>query len=541
MHDVIFVVLQGIAANAQPQQLLLEKLASLTGNNTKSPHEDQLKKSSKSKMRILFDNGEVQFNAKVGFVLTPLYFVCNLQIAYFQISDVNQNEHTGNIDEKEEDDTKTQKIPMLNSGKILEKTREHGVVLRKLKTPSSSSLGKCQRVFREGESNTKTQESQNFGSKNEPQDDELSIVQAKSSIISENNNSVQQKKKPDLSKYMDDTLKNFNPSLRLSKSTSIPSKQTASESVVALGVSESPAAHLIRQPFSVMETNVEIPIVFAPQNVEMKNMAIVKSNCLGVSNNSSLQIPLDVNHSSAGTAQDPNKEILDDVEGETVKMPTQEIKNAFAAISKDSIKSAAKRKRVSFTPQDEACEVIQRKQKEMRKESYQSILFDMNTCSTSQIATDNGIFSDPQKYITICGKRFVQTSLMGKGGSSAVRRVISCDDGGIYALKVVEIKDNEDSDSVFESYANEINLLKKLKGTSPYIIDLVDSEISREDLTVTMLLEAGDIDLAKLLTQKLKISGAIGNCGLDPIFSRMVWKEMLLAVHHIHEHRIVHG
>ncbi len=456
---------------------------------------------------------------------------------------MNQNEYTDNIDEMEEDDTKTQKIPVLSSGKMLEKTREHGVILRKLKTTCSGSLGKCQRVF-SGESSTKAQESQasTGNPSNEPKDGELSVVQAKPSISGDNNNSAPQKKKPDLSKYIDDTLKNFNPSLRLSKSTSISSKQTASESVVALGVSESPAAHLIRQPFSVMETNVEVPIVVTPKNVETSNMAKVKSNGLSVSNNSSLQIPLDGNtHGSVELAQDPHMEALDDVEAETVKMPTQDIKNVFAAIPKDPIKSAGKRKRVSFTPQDEACEAIQRKQKEMRKESYQSIPFDMNMCSTSQIATDNGIFSDPQKYITICGKRYVQTSLMGKGGSSAVRRVISCDDGGIYALKVVEIKDNEDSESVFDSYANEINLLKKLKGTSPYIIDLVDSEISREDLAVTMLLEAGDIDLAKLLTQKLKLSGAIGNCGLDPIFSRMVWKEMLLAVHHIHEHRIVHG
>ncbi len=78
IYNIIFVVLQGIAANAQPQQLLLEKLSSMTGNDKKSPYEDQLKKSSKSnKMRILFDNGEVQFNAKVGFIVTP-YRLCNV-------------------------------------------------------------------------------------------------------------------------------------------------------------------------------------------------------------------------------------------------------------------------------------------------------------------------------------------------------------------------------------------------------------------------------------------------------------------------------
>jgi hypothetical protein len=41
------------------------------------------------------------------------------------------------------------------------------------------------------------------------------------------------------------------------------------------------------------------------------------------------------------------------------------------------------------------------------------------------------------------------------------------------------------------------------------------------------------------------ITGSSGGAGpqslLDPFFARMVWREMLQAVDHIHAHRIVHG
>jgi hypothetical protein len=40
-------------------------------------------------------------------------------------------------------------------------------------------------------------------------------------------------------------------------------------------------------------------------------------------------------------------------------------------------------------------------------------------------------------------------------------------------------------------------------------------------------------------------TGSSGGAGpqslLDPFFARMVWREMLQAVDHIHAHRIVHG
>ena len=162
--------------------------------------------------------------------------------------------------------------------------------------------------------------------------------------------------------------------------------------------------------------------------------------------------------------------------------------------------------------------------------------------------------------------------------------MISKIDAQIYALKRVDVKDSEDADSVFDSYgkqytlytlythythythvthvthvtANEISLLNRLKG-SRHIIELIDYEVRKDHMYVAMLLEVGDVDLAKVLNQttsqqqqgmgKESALAALGSGNsivkervhLDPFFCRMVWKEMLLAVHHIHNHRIVHG
>lgn len=188
-----------------------------------------------------------------------------------------------------------------------------------------------------------------------------------------------------------------------------------------------------------------------------------------------------------------------------------------------------------------------------------------------------GILSDPARHIELNGRQFIRLNVLGKGGSSCVYRIIGADDGQIYAYKRVEVRDTEDVDAVFDNYANEIALLRRLssaaQGTSSSgsssgssvgshqsrIIELVDFEVRRDRNYIAMILEAGDIDLAKVLTQKnarntpsASAAGTGNGAGngstdsapqslLDPFFARMVWREMLEAVDHIHTHRIVHG
>lgn len=187
----------------------------------------------------------------------------------------------------------------------------------------------------------------------------------------------------------------------------------------------------------------------------------------------------------------------------------------------------------------------------------------------------SGSFST--SVVNVNGKEYITLGVLGKGGSSCVNRVLQVSTGQIYAYKRVEIRgghhsaasidgdygEDEEGDSVFESYMNEIKLLQSLRG-SPHIIELIDHAASRETHCISMILEAGDVDLAKVLQQKQRniasssedcggkagsaaaagaAAGAAvsGSGGLNPYFCRMVWQEMLEAVDHIHNNRIVHG
>jgi hypothetical protein len=171
--------------------------------------------------------------------------------------------------------------------------------------------------------------------------------------------------------------------------------------------------------------------------------------------------------------------------------------------------------------------------------------------ASSGSSKTKNIFQQKERYTTINGSEYIELSSIGKGGSSTVSKVISTSDGTIYALKKVDLSkymhsDEEEIDQTFASYSNEIDLLWKLKNSSPHIINLIDYEIMKKSMKIYMLLEFADIDLAKLLTNMKKANttgeqSPSGESSLDPFFIRMIWKEMLLSVHHIHENRIVHG
>jgi serine/threonine-protein kinase TTK/MPS1 len=188
-------------------------------------------------------------------------------------------------------------------------------------------------------------------------------------------------------------------------------------------------------------------------------------------------------------------------------------------------------------------------------------------------------FANAFREIQVNRRPYLQLDgVLGKGASSSVCRVISLhtsasqllvdpvdgeaqsqiqteaqqqsDGVEIFAYKRIEIRNSlpEDTEEVFASYANEINLLKQCRGC-PYIIKLVDSEVNRKDLYVSMVLELGEVDLATAInhykkTMSVAPSATVshtGACKVNPFFMRMVWERMLLAVDYIHEQRIVHG
>ncbi|GFH23826.1 protein kinase domain-containing protein, partial [Haematococcus lacustris] len=124
----------------------------------------------------------------------------------------------------------------------------------------------------------------------------------------------------------------------------------------------------------------------------------------------------------------------------------------------------------------------------------------------------------------------------------------------IYALKRVRLG-NKDPEAI-RGFIDEISLLKQLRST-PNIIQLVSAQVFREEGLIYMVLEYGDIDLARLLhnheearraraatgsSTPASDPGRSGGGGeIDENFIRLYWQQMLQAVQGIHELRIVHS
>lgn len=101
-------------------------------------------------------------------------------------------------------------------------------------------------------------------------------------------------------------------------------------------------------------------------------------------------------------------------------------------------------------------------------------------------------------------KAYARLDMIGKGGSSRVYRVLSATND-LYAVKRVSL-DKTDAETM-SGYMNEIALLKRLDGNRR-IIRLIDSElkpgIHGGKGHLLLVMECGEIDLAKLLADQMK-------------------------------------
>jgi len=136
---------------------------------------------------------------------------------------------------------------------------------------------------------------------------------------------------------------------------------------------------------------------------------------------------------------------------------------------------------------------------------------------------------------------FAKLGVIGKGGSCKVYRVLSKE---CQVLAIKKVKLNGMEQSTIDSYANEIALLKKLRG-NPAIIQMFDSEVDRSRNAIFLVMEVGEVDLNHVLQQQATISGHRDTMSsrriLNMNFIRLTWQQMLSAVHSIHEERIIHG
>ncbi|RDX53317.1 kinase-like protein [Lentinus brumalis] len=136
------------------------------------------------------------------------------------------------------------------------------------------------------------------------------------------------------------------------------------------------------------------------------------------------------------------------------------------------------------------------------------------------------------KSIVVNKKNYQRLDMIGRGGSSRVYRVMT-QQHEVYALKKVTL-DKVDPETL-AGYMNEIALLKRLDGNQR-IIRLLDSEVKGAGARGQLLLvmECGEIDLARLLQEQQREP-------MDPVWVAYYWKQMLQAVHIIHEEKIVHS
>mgnify|MGYP002046323125 CR=1 FL=1 len=93
---------------------------------------------------------------------------------------------------------------------------------------------------------------------------------------------------------------------------------------------------------------------------------------------------------------------------------------------------------------------------------------------------------------------YAKLGVIGKGGSCKVYRALSkkC---SVVAIKKVKLAGMDRK--AIEGYANEISLLKRLRG-NPAIIQMYDSEVDIQRKSIFLVMELGEVDLNNVLQQR---------------------------------------
>lgn len=138
-----------------------------------------------------------------------------------------------------------------------------------------------------------------------------------------------------------------------------------------------------------------------------------------------------------------------------------------------------------------------------------------------------------RNYISVNGKLFTRMDCIGRGGSSKVYRVMA-ENFKVFALKRVTLEDQDEA--AVRGYKGEIDLLKQLENVER-VVRLFDWELNEERQTLSVLMEMGESDLNRVLTQRLNADEAT----FDVTFTRYFWKEMLECVQSVHQYDIVHS
>ncbi|KAH6637864.1 kinase-like domain-containing protein [Boeremia exigua] len=139
--------------------------------------------------------------------------------------------------------------------------------------------------------------------------------------------------------------------------------------------------------------------------------------------------------------------------------------------------------------------------------------------------------------LSVNGKHYSQMDRIGRGGSSAVYRVMA-ENFKLLALKRVKLEDADEA--AVRGYKGEIDLLQKLQNVDR-VVRLYDWEVDEQRQILSVLMEIGESDLARIIRMKLDPTDSSTPAPLDLAFTRFYWKEMLSCVAAVHAHDIVHS
>ncbi|CAL1528948.1 unnamed protein product [Lymnaea stagnalis] len=151
--------------------------------------------------------------------------------------------------------------------------------------------------------------------------------------------------------------------------------------------------------------------------------------------------------------------------------------------------------------------------------------------NNEMLPVGNGMGDEKVVYVNQIPYKVLR--LVGRGGSAKVYQVYDPMSNMIRALKVVNL--SMANEVVLEGYINEISLLKKLQHCDR-VIKLFDSEYVESKKKLIAVLEYGETDLDKFLSQNLK-----GQNQLSPITVCYYWSQMVTAVHAMHEEGVIHS
>ena len=145
---------------------------------------------------------------------------------------------------------------------------------------------------------------------------------------------------------------------------------------------------------------------------------------------------------------------------------------------------------------------------------------------------------EDDQHIVVNGARYAKLECIGQGGTCKVYKVVS-QKRKIMALKRIRLQGKQKE--TVDGFIDEIKLLKRLRGKDN-IVQIVDAEVCPNEGLILVVLEFGEIDLAKMLNKRERQRAESGHAQLvDDNFMRLYFEQMVEAVKTIHEARIVHS